>query len=121
MERVLPEDWNIIGIIISCLVYFLIVIGINFRISRTIDRLYMVGILTIISSTAYDLIGYGSDRYYGNSTLMNMKGVSSIACGAASGRENSVDIEKTYQAADDRMYEHKKQMKKEKVVMYPTV
>ncbi|MDE6606144.1 MAG: hypothetical protein K2K54_00070 [Lachnospiraceae bacterium] len=30
----------------------------------------------------------------------------SIACGSASGRENSVDIEKTYQIADDRMYEH---------------
>lgn len=262
----------IVGSIIACLVYFLIVIGINFRISRTIDRLYMVGILTIICCTAYDLIGYGSDRYYGNSMLMNMKGVSSIgvmvfifilflsfyfdvtqkmmmeternsliksaytdeltglhnrrycmeymnkireeknsdytvlcfdlnnlktvndtyghakgdiliksaaevlaetfgeygivarmggdefiaitntadndrtsellkqfraninrknkqvkelnlsiACGAASGRENSVDIEKTYQTADDRMYEHKKQMKKEKAAMYSTI
>ena len=38
----------------------------------------------------------------------------SIACGYASGRESNADIEKVYQMADDRMYEHKKQMKKEK-------
>lgn len=68
----------IIGVIVSCLIYFLIVIVLNFRISRTNDRLYLAGMLIIICCTAYDLIGYGSDRYYGNSTFMNIKGMSSI-------------------------------------------
>ena len=35
----------------------------------------------------------------------------SIACGRASGTETGEDIEKVYQLADNRMYEHKKQMK----------
>ncbi len=35
----------------------------------------------------------------------------SIACGCASGEKGGGDIEKVYQSADDRMYEHKKQMK----------
>ncbi|MDE7297689.1 MAG: diguanylate cyclase, partial [Lachnospiraceae bacterium] len=35
----------------------------------------------------------------------------SLACGRASGTENGDDIEKVYQLADNRMYEHKKQMK----------
>ncbi|MDE7210741.1 MAG: diguanylate cyclase [Lachnospiraceae bacterium] len=35
----------------------------------------------------------------------------SIACGCASGEKGGGDIEKVYQNADDRMYEHKKQMK----------
>ena len=35
----------------------------------------------------------------------------SIACGYASCLEMEADIEKVYQMADDRMYEHKKQMK----------
>lgn len=68
----------IIGVIVSCLIYFLVVIVLNFRISRTNDRLYLAGMLIIICCTAYDLIGYGSDRYYGNSTFMNIKGMSSI-------------------------------------------
>jgi len=68
----------IIGSIVVCLIYFLIVIGINFRIGRTVDRLYMAGMLTIICCTVYDLIGYGNARYYGNSAMMNIKGVSSI-------------------------------------------
>jgi len=67
-----------IGIIVSYLIYFLIVIAINFKISRTNDRLYLAGMLIIICCTAYDLIGYGSDRYYGSSAFMNIKGMSSI-------------------------------------------
>lgn len=68
----------IVGIIVLCLIYFLVVIIMNFRFSRAVDRLYLVGMFTIVCCTVYDLIGYGSDRYYGNNTLMNMKGVSSI-------------------------------------------
>lgn len=39
----------------------------------------------------------------------------SIAWGYASGSSEEADIEKVYQAADDRMYECKKQMKSAKV------
>ncbi len=67
-----------VGMIVSWLIYFFIVVMINFRISRAVDRLYLAGILMIICCAAYDLIGYGSERYYGDSTFMNIKGVSSI-------------------------------------------
>lgn len=67
-----------VGNIICCLIYFSIVIFINFKSGRATDRLYMVGMLTIIFCTVYDLVGYGGDRYYGYSGLMQVKGVSSI-------------------------------------------
>ena len=67
-----------VGNIVCCLFYFSVVIFINFKFSRATDRLYMIGMLTIIFCTVYDLIGYGGDRYYGYSILTRVKGVSSI-------------------------------------------
>lgn len=64
--------------IIACLVFFFIVIIMNFKSSRTINRLYLVGVLIIGFSIAYDMISYGNDRYHGDSSLLSVKGVSSI-------------------------------------------
>ncbi len=68
----------VVGIIVACLIFFSVVILLNFKSSRAENRLYLTGMFIIVCCTTYDLIGYGSDRLYGDSRLMRIKGVSSI-------------------------------------------
>lgn len=63
---------------IACLAFFFIVIIMNFKSSRRTNRLYLAGMLIIVCCVTYDMISYGNDRYYGNSSLLAVKGVSSI-------------------------------------------
>lgn len=63
---------------LACLFYFFVVIIMNLKQNRTSDRLYLAGMLIIVCCTLYDLVGYNSERYYGNASLSSVKGVSSM-------------------------------------------
>lgn len=69
---------HMIAFMIADMIFFFIVILMNFKESRTVNRLYLIGLLIIVFCAGYDLIGYGSERYYGNDSLSAIKGVSSI-------------------------------------------
>lgn len=64
-------------LILVWLALFLVVILMNFKSSKAVNRLYLVGMLAIIGCSAYDLIGYNASRYMGNDSL-SLKGVSSM-------------------------------------------
>lgn len=64
-------------LILVWLALFLVVILLNFKSSKAVNRLYLIGMLAIIGCTIYDLIGYSNDRYLGNNS-MSLKGVSSM-------------------------------------------
>lgn len=66
------------AIIIFCMVFFTIVIIMNLKSGSAVNRLYLAGMLIIVCCIAYDLISYGSERYYANNFLTAVKGVSSI-------------------------------------------
>lgn len=65
-------------LIVCCLLYFLIVVAMNIKTSKLLNRLYLIGLLVICFCTAYDLLGYRINVYYGGSALLSLKGVSSI-------------------------------------------
>ena len=64
-------------LILVWLALFLVVILMNFKSSKAVNRLYLVGMLVIIGCSVYDLVGYNADRYMGNNSL-SLKGVSSM-------------------------------------------
>lgn len=64
--------------LVLCLGFSFIVVVLNFKGSKLQNRLYQVGMLIVVVCIGYDLVGYGSDRYFGHSSLMAVKGVSSI-------------------------------------------
>lgn len=63
---------------LACLVFFLVVVVLNLKQKEVSDRLYLVGILVIIVCIVYDLVGYNSERYYGDNFLTTVKGASAI-------------------------------------------
>lgn len=65
-------------LLVLCLIFSLVVVVMNFRGSKTQNRLYLLGVMMIVLCIGYDLAGYGSDRYFGDSSLLVVKGVSSI-------------------------------------------
>ena len=64
-------------LILVWLALFLVVILLNFKSSKAVNRLYLIGMLAIIGCSVYDLIGYSNSRYFGNNSL-SLKGVSSM-------------------------------------------
>ena len=64
-------------LILVWLALFLVVILLNFKSSKAVNRLYLIGMLAIIGCSVYDLIGYSYSRYFGNNSL-SLKGVSSM-------------------------------------------
>ncbi len=68
----------VILFIAACLLFFSVVIIMNFKSGRMIDRMYLAGVLIIVFCISYDLISYGNERYYGNSSFLSVKGVTSI-------------------------------------------
>lgn len=70
-------QYVIVFMVIS-LIFFCIVIAMNFKSGKTVKRMHLAGMLIIVSCVCYDLFGYGNDRYYGNSSFLMVKGVTSI-------------------------------------------
>lgn len=62
----------------GCLLFSFIVVIMNFKGSKAANRLYLLGMLIVVFCIGYDLLEYGSDRYYGDSSFLAGKGVSSI-------------------------------------------
>lgn len=60
------------------LLFSFIVVIMNFKGSKAANRLYLLGMLIVVFCIGYDLLEYGSDRYYGDSSFLAGKGVSSI-------------------------------------------
>lgn len=58
------------------LLYFLLVLIMNLKISRYESRLSVVGLLIVIGCVAYDMLGYNSGRYFGKD-YFNLRGVTS--------------------------------------------
>lgn len=75
LVAVLPYMVLFLGV---CLLFSFIVVVMNFKGSKTANRLYLMGMLIVVFCIGYDLVGYGSDRYYGDSSFLAGKGVSSI-------------------------------------------
>lgn len=53
------------ALIVCCLVYFMLVLLLNLKSSRSIDLMYLIGALVIGGCVSIDLIDYISNRYYG--------------------------------------------------------
>lgn len=64
--------------LILCLIFSFIVVVMSFKGSKDQNRIYLLGVLVVVVCIGYDLVGYGSDRYFGNSSFLAVKGVSSI-------------------------------------------
>lgn len=64
--------------LILCLIFSFIVVVMSFKGSKDQNRIYLLGVLVVVFCIGYDLVGYGSDRYFGNSSFLAVKGVSSI-------------------------------------------
>lgn len=64
--------------LILCLIFSFIVVVMSFKGSKAQNRIYLLGVLLVVFCIGYDLTGYISDRYLGNSSLLAVKGVSSI-------------------------------------------
>lgn len=58
------------------LLFFLLVLIMNLKISRYESRLSVVGLLIVIGCVAYDMLGYNSGRYFGKD-YFNLRGVTS--------------------------------------------
>ncbi|MCM1256985.1 MAG: diguanylate cyclase [Roseburia sp.] len=67
-----------VAFLVLCLGFSFLVVVLNFKGSKIQNRLYQVGMLIVVVCIGYDLVGYGSDRYFGNSSFLAVKGVSSI-------------------------------------------
>ncbi len=65
-----------VTLMVICLFFFLIVILVSLKSNRTANRIYLAGMLILVCCLAYDLIGYGSGRYYAKTSLLDAKGVS---------------------------------------------
>ncbi|MDE7298973.1 MAG: diguanylate cyclase, partial [Lachnospiraceae bacterium] len=65
-------------LMVICLLFFFVVILVSFKENRAANRLYLAGTLILVCCLAYDLIGYGSERYYAKASLLNARGVSLI-------------------------------------------
>lgn len=63
---------------ILCLAYFFVVIVMNLK-GKASNRLYLAGMLIIVVGTVYDLVSYNRERYFGNTSMMAVKGASSAA------------------------------------------
>lgn len=59
------------------LLFFLLVLVMNLKLSRYESRLSVVGLLIVIVCAAYDMFGYNSGRYFGKD-YFNLRGVTSI-------------------------------------------
>lgn len=68
----------IVVLLVLCLLFSFVVEVLNFRGSKTQNRLYLLGVVLIVFCIGYDLTGYVWERYLGDSSLMAVKGVSSI-------------------------------------------
>lgn len=53
------------ALIIGCLIYFMIVLALNLKSSRSVDRLYLIGALVIGVCVFVDLMDYIANRYQG--------------------------------------------------------
>ncbi len=65
-----------VTLMVICLFFFLVVILVSLKSNRTANRIYLAGMLILVCCLAYDLIGYGSGRYYARTSLLDAKGVS---------------------------------------------
>lgn len=73
MAAVLPY---MVVFMILCLAYFFVVIIVNLKVKAS-NRLYLAGMLIIVVSTVYDLVSYNRERYYGDASMLVVKGASS--------------------------------------------
>lgn len=68
----------VVTFMVFSLLFFSIVIILNFKSGKTVNRMQLAGMLIIVICILYDLFGYGNDRYYGNSSFLMVKGVTSL-------------------------------------------